>query len=484
MMGLSSSLLLILILHLFWLSESSSFSKKSFSDFTKSQSSTSNPLHPFDPSNLSPLPLEFRLSGFFPVESETNGYLILSSFLLGIQDANKYFHDNLTLPVRLVGLWNDSSCNTGKALVGLTEHDPTSLIGVIGGGCGEVTLSLCQLSQYYNLTVVSSGASSLVITQPASHPNLLRLVPAYAKLVLTWISLCQNFYWDRISIIYSDDPTMLVLSHYFIEKAVASNITVVTESMFYSGSFDPSLEQIVDAKSKIIFVCASSIDGATILEQASKYGLLEAGHAWIGLDTWVDDVTVNFSTPGLLSIVPYIKTPSPPSFDPYTERLKNKCSDLFGNDPKCVPKLSSPNHVYTYDSVMLFAYAIRDSFATLKSNPMKNLTRFGETLFEMRFDGLSGSISFLSSGEREFTSWKVMNKQLAFNNWVHVGTFNESNTFSQHSPILWPGPSPDVPSSGLPLFFSFSLSLSLSLSLFSLFLLSLSLFLICFGSPF
>ncbi|CAF0750938.1 unnamed protein product [Brachionus calyciflorus] len=143
------------------------------------------------------------VGGIFPmVGSWPGGQSCLPSAIMALNEIN--LNRSILPNYRLNLNWFNSECNPGKGISNLYEmlfHKDKSqddIIMLLGPGCSDVSSSVAEVANYWNLTVISFGSSSPALSNRNRFKTFFRTHPSAILDNPARLSLCKQFNWKKI----------------------------------------------------------------------------------------------------------------------------------------------------------------------------------------------------------------------------------------------------------------------------------------------
>lgn len=144
------------------------------------------------------------VGGIFPMIGDwPGGQSCLPSAIMALNEVN--LNPSVLPGYKLELNWFNSECDPGKGVSNLYEmifhkkSKQNNVIMLLGPGCSDVSSSVAEVANHWNLTVLSFGSSSPALSDRRrfktfyrTHPNAVLDNPAR-------LNLCKKFNWNKIA---------------------------------------------------------------------------------------------------------------------------------------------------------------------------------------------------------------------------------------------------------------------------------------------
>lgn len=193
--------------------------------------------------------------------------------------------------------------------------------------CGHIPL-FPHFSLFH--TQVSYGASSETLSNTELYPSFYRTVPSDKNLVEAVVLLLNQFGWNWIATVGSDDEYGRVAQALFLSMAGNDNICIAFEGLIPTDLAEPNAKKQLEDTVKsinstnvnVIVLFAFSLPAQALLEHSIRMGL--GKKVWIGTEAWMlSDIAA--SIPNIQSIGTVLgfvmRTGTVPGFQEYVAEL-------------------------------------------------------------------------------------------------------------------------------------------------------------------
>ncbi|KAH3817973.1 hypothetical protein DPMN_119558 [Dreissena polymorpha] len=177
----------------------------------------------------------------------------------------------------------DSQCSPGIAVYRMFEkfHTEPPYHMVLGDGCSTGSEATSQVSYLWNLTQLSFGSSSPILSDRTRFPKFYRLAVPDQKLNDLRIHMMKNlFNWNIAATIHQAEEFFSVVTDDFVEKATANNITLLSQEIFMH---DPHtrVKNLKNNDARIIMTAMYEDRARSVLCAAYKEGLFGPKIVWV-----------------------------------------------------------------------------------------------------------------------------------------------------------------------------------------------------------
>ncbi|NWW41619.1 TS1R3 protein, partial [Panurus biarmicus] len=179
-------------------------------------------------------------------------------------------------------------------------------------------------------TQVSYGASSETLSNTELYPSFYRTVPSDKNLVEAVVLLLNQFGWNWVATVGSDDEYGRGAQALFLSVAGTDNICIAFEGLIPTDLAEPNAKKqledtvrlINSTKVNVVVLFAYSLPAQALLEHSISMGL--GKKVWIGTEAWMlSDIAA--STPNIQSIGTVLgfvmRTATVPGFQDYVAEL-------------------------------------------------------------------------------------------------------------------------------------------------------------------
>ncbi|NWW78180.1 TS1R3 protein, partial [Climacteris rufus] len=264
----------------------------------------------------------------FAVDQINNSSSLLPGIRLGYEMYDTCFDALVALQPSLLFLTQNGTTEIG-VLCNYTEYQPR-VIAVLGPHKSGLCLVTAKLFSSFLIPQVSYGATSDSLGNTKLYPSFYRTVPSDKNLVEAVVLLLNQYGWNWIATIGSDDDYGRGAQSLFLSMAGDANICIAYEGLIPTDLTEPNatkqledtVKNINKTKVNVIVLFAYSMSAQGLLEQSMRMAL--GKKIWIGTKAWIlSDITA--SIPNIQSIGTVLgfamKTRTVPGFQEYVTDL-------------------------------------------------------------------------------------------------------------------------------------------------------------------
>ncbi|NWI79056.1 TS1R3 protein, partial [Dryoscopus gambensis] len=264
----------------------------------------------------------------FTIDQINNSSSLLPGITLGYDMYDTCFEALVALQPSLLFLTRNGTTGIG-VLCNYTEYQPR-VTAVIGPHKSDLCLVTAKLFSSFLIPQVSYGASSETLSNTELYPSFYRTVPSDKNLVEAVVLLLNQFGWNWIATVGSDDEYGRGAQALFLSMAGNDDICIAFEGLIPTDLAEPNarrqLEDTVklinSTKVNVIVLFAFSLPAQALLEHSIRMGL--GKKVWIGTEAWMlSDIAA--STPNIQSIGTVLgfimRTATVPGFQEYVAEL-------------------------------------------------------------------------------------------------------------------------------------------------------------------
>ncbi|NXY55306.1 TS1R3 protein, partial [Callaeas wilsoni] len=264
----------------------------------------------------------------FAIDQINNSSSLLPGITLGYDIYDTCFEALVALQPSLLFLTRNGTTGIG-VLCNYTEYQPR-VTAVIGPHKSDLCLVTAKLFSSFLIPQVSYGASSETLSNTELYPSFYRTVPSDKNLVEAVVLLLNQFGWNWIATVGSDDEYGRVAQALFLSMVGNDNICIAFEGLIPTDLAEPSAKKqmedtvklINSTKVNVIVLFAFSLPAQALLEYSIRMGL--GKKVWIGTEAWMlSDITA--SIPNIQSIGTVLgfvmRTGTVPGFQEYVAEL-------------------------------------------------------------------------------------------------------------------------------------------------------------------
>lgn len=331
-----------------------------------------------------------------------------------------------------------------------SEFGDVAPMGLCGARCSPSTMALAVASSGENVPVISPASNSPLLSDKEQFPLVSTLVaPADARGEAgALVALCEQFGWDRVSIILTDNKYSQNLATAFkglwqesagrqvaYSNEVRVNTTgdadvVIEESVLQVLKEVPTDNPVIN--SRVIILIAHDQHAYDILRIAHRDGF-QKDTVWVGSGAWVGNDRIpkdrsfddtNYRQ-GYVGIIPAQNRNQ--DYQHYL-RVLNTYRVQAGETPyKDLPDYAAETLV---DSIMALVLTL----LKLPAESRRDGALVTSMIRDLAFDGVNGPVSYTAEGGRAFPRFTVVNTQSDANGtlkWEDVGSIAMNGTHTQ-----------------------------------------------------
>ncbi|NWW20081.1 TS1R3 protein, partial [Falcunculus frontatus] len=264
----------------------------------------------------------------FTIDQINNSSTLLPGITLGYDMYDTCFEALVALQPSLLFLTQNGTTGIG-VLCNYTEYQPR-VTAVIGPHKSDLCLVTAKLFSSFLIPQVSYGASSETLSNTELYPSFYRTVPSDKNLVEAVLLLLNQFGWNWVAAIGSDDEYGRGAKALFLSVVGNDNICIAFEGLIPTEPTEPNAKKqledtvklINSTKVNVIVLFAFSLPAQALLEHSIRMGL--GKKVWIGTEAWMlSDISA--STPDIQSIGTVLgfvmRTGTVPGFQEYVAEL-------------------------------------------------------------------------------------------------------------------------------------------------------------------
>ncbi|NXP65663.1 TS1R3 protein, partial [Chloropsis cyanopogon] len=264
----------------------------------------------------------------FAIDQINNSSSLLPGITLGYDMYDTCFEPLVALQPSLLFLTRNGTTGIGL-LCDYTEYQPR-VTAVIGPHKSDLCLVTAKLFSAFLIPQVSYGASSETLSNTELYPSFYRTVPSDKNLVDAMVLLLNQFGWNWIATVASDDEYGRGAQALFLSMVGTDNICIAFEGLIPTDLAEPSAKKqlentvklINSSKVNVVVLFAPSLPAQALLEHSIRMGLDKK--VWIGTEAWMlSDIAA--STPNIQSIGTVLgfamRTGTVPGFQEYVAEL-------------------------------------------------------------------------------------------------------------------------------------------------------------------
>ncbi|XP_052793612.1 gamma-aminobutyric acid type B receptor subunit 1-like [Mya arenaria] len=223
-----------------------------------------------------------RLLGLLPMSGQgwIGGEAVLLPVKMALHDIN---NDPRILPgYNLTYNYIDSMCTEGVAVYRMFRElqagQPYHM--VLGDGCSTCSAATAQVSYLWNLTQLSYGSSSPILSDRKRFPKFFRIVTPEQKVNEARIQLMRKFDWNKVATIHQALEFFSVVTDDFVRRASDLNVTIITQEIFVHDPMS-RVKNLKEHDARIIMTAMYEDRARAVLCAAYKVGLYGAKIVWV-----------------------------------------------------------------------------------------------------------------------------------------------------------------------------------------------------------
>nr|QVK45716.1 G protein-coupled receptor [Proales similis] len=232
------------------------------------------------------------LGGIFPmVNGWPGGQACLPSAIMALNQVNT--NTSILPEYRLELEWFNSECDPGKGVSNLYEMiyhrgaRRNDIITLLGPGCSDVSSSVAEVANYWNLTVVSFGSSSPVLSNRKRFKTFFRTHPSAILDNPARLSLCKKFNWKRIATLQSNKEVFTSTVDDLVKESSKYDIEIFARQAFADDPTDAVLN-LKKQDARIIIGVFYEDEARKVFCRAFKERMLFPKYVWMIIG-WYSD---------------------------------------------------------------------------------------------------------------------------------------------------------------------------------------------------
>ena len=345
---------------------------------------------------------------------------------------------------------------------------------ILGSPTSSLSIASNPILASYNFAQISSAATSIQLKDRTAFPTFYRTVPSDDIQSQCIISMCQQFNWTKIAILYYNDAYGTYLTNSILR--MANDIGIKSHSISYVAN-NQSIENAANIIKNlqlyiIVLIPQNWAKKATFAILDSK-GLMQFPYFYIGVDSWFDSQRIVNSniqryTKGFVGTTPWFLGNTQTLYQEYKKhglgqiynasvngynklqklwikeyKENSAFRDLLAND-----ELDSVSYhvLYGWDSAfaLINALDIYDKTYNLSTiNENRTVEEFSNSLQNIMksnwFLGVTGNVSFdKTNGDRTNAMYSFSN--VIDNNGTvqSIAFYYNGSVYGDFSKITWP----------------------------------------------
>ncbi|XP_017322619.1 taste receptor type 1 member 1 [Ictalurus punctatus] len=262
----------------------------------------------------------------FAVEQINNSTTILPNISLGYEIFD-YCLKTRSFPSILYFISDNGRINMSA------KENKHNVIGLVGAYASSESVSVAPLFMMDLIPMISYASSSYSLSNKWVYPSFLRTVPTNQDLIMVIIKLIQQFGWNWVAFISSNDAYSQNGLELFISNIKDTSICL---AFFYElnskSNYSDVLNKIDSLSINVIIVFTQALPARQFVKTAIRINIRDK--VWIAGDTWSMDEEL-ISYPGIEQIGTIFgvtaTTLSLPGFDDFVYQTR-----LVGENDDCV----------------------------------------------------------------------------------------------------------------------------------------------------
>ncbi|XP_038654722.1 G-protein coupled receptor family C group 6 member A-like [Scyliorhinus canicula] len=441
---------------------------------------------------------KFSLSVFLHAQAmihsieQINNSTLLPGVILGyeIYDTCSNVLTAIQATTRFISRFNSSDSRI-EVHCDYTDYIP-NVKAIVGGSYSEISIAVAQLLNLYLIPQISYASSAETLSDKARFGSFLRTVPNDNHQTYAMAKLLENFNWNWVGAIASEDAYGRAALNSFISHAARLNICVDFHELIpihgneqRYAKINATAEKIMKSTANVVIVFARRADIIKLFTILIEQNVTKI---WIASDSWSNARQVarikHIEKIGTILGFTF-KSGNIPNFNGYLKKLKthpqddNKLTKDYirfinksgTNEPTWNDSNSKQNKTLTYDQIIesttygvylairAIVHALQRVLNCTQRNCDLNFNfppwQLLNELKSMSFMTGDGKFEFDKSGDSsngyDIITWKMVNGAIQY---VKVGDYNVmnrlisiSNNFSNTAKVLfsncsrtcWPG---------------------------------------------
>ncbi|XP_053360588.1 taste receptor type 1 member 1-like [Clarias gariepinus] len=307
----------------------------------------------------------------FAVEQINNSTTILPNISLGYEIFD-YCLYNQNFPSILEMISDNGRINVSA------KDSKHNVIGLIGPYDSSAALAILPLFTMDLIPMISYASSSYDLSEKWLYPSFLRTVPTNQDIIMVILELIQQFEWNWVAFISSDDSYSQNGLKLFHSNIKATSICLAFSSVItLNSNYTDILRKIESLSINVIIVFTLEDTARAFIKAAIKINIRDK--VWIAGDAWSMDAEIS-TYPGIGQIGTIFgitaATLNLPEFDEfvYQTRLRGEnndcvncediakcsqvCDDCMKQNPEDIIKENPTYSFFIQAAVYTFAYAL------------------------------------------------------------------------------------------------------------------------------
>ncbi|XP_019853725.1 PREDICTED: gamma-aminobutyric acid type B receptor subunit 1-like [Amphimedon queenslandica] len=204
-----------------------------------------------------------------------NGHAYLPAMDISLELINN--KTDLLPGYTLKAVVNDSACSDSsgvRSFIDVIFKEPVK-IAMVGPICSSSTSPVAELAHFWNLVLISAGATSPSLSNTAVYPTFLRSISVDTAAVEGIIALMKKYGWTRVAAITSQQDLFQAVYSELSQAVLNNNFEEARNFAF--GEFEnprATVNSLYNSPFRIIFVNMYPAKAIEIICQVHQYILV------------------------------------------------------------------------------------------------------------------------------------------------------------------------------------------------------------------
>eukprot|EP00163_Fabomonas_tropica_P014677 TRINITY_DN2669_c0_g1_i1.p1 TRINITY_DN2669_c0_g1~~TRINITY_DN2669_c0_g1_i1.p1 ORF type:complete len:1253 (+),score=231.12 TRINITY_DN2669_c0_g1_i1:224-3982(+) len=318
--------------------------------------------------------------------------------------------------------------------------------GLIGAASSAVSASISYLASALKIPQISYSSTSASLSNKNEFPYFLRTVPPDSLQAEGLIAFIKHMGWKKTSVLGENSIYGQGLVNEVMASAAARGIGIAYSGVFDANNIHAALEGCRTAGSRIIILAAQGANVQIAYTAIKTLHMKAPEFQWLGSDGVMQSVAgyshdVRTAVPGTVGIVPdagedgskyqkFLQLWQQLKADDFPMIQSKNVRRVADSDFASPPNAYSP---FAYDAVYVYALAINKMLEDGKA--VTDGAEILSYLKNIRFDGLTGPVSFNANGDR-LANYRLVNfdKDAQVQ---RVATYSPTSGVTITAPIHW-----------------------------------------------
>ncbi|XP_033634882.1 gamma-aminobutyric acid type B receptor subunit 2-like [Asterias rubens] len=336
---------------------------------------------------------------------------------LAVDDINN--RSDVLPDYELIVNWTDTQHNLPITLNKLYEfiYNPPVKVAIFGPLFSSITEVLAEVIGQWNITQISPGASTPVLTDRVKFPHVYRMLTSSAAFGTAQAGIVRQFGWTKIATLNTATEPHKGRINSLKDEESESNFTVIISESFLTDPLD-ALKRLKAEDARIIATSFYEEEAKKVFCSAYKLDMYGANYVWMipgyYSANWQDDVEgldctaeqLREATEGYLTVafMMYGNSEDVGRCGRTPSEFRHKMEgELAVNVTLSDPGFAAMG----YDGIWALALAMHDvqneipmGLDSYKYGDGEYATLVGDSILRQEFDGMSGPILFTDGGYR------------------------------------------------------------------------------------